>query len=508
MKLRRVAVVGGGPGGLYVARLLKRAQPGCEVDVYEQGDPDSTFGFGVGLAAGTQRNLRRADPDSLVDILDHGHAHDMSLRVGSQVARMPDDNLRAIARTTLLEILQRHAREAGVRLHFGVRVAADELDVDLVIAADGVGSVTRDSADFGVQVDVGEALYLWCGTEFALPSALFMPVTTDSGTFVTHAYPYAPGLSTFLVETDEQTWRAAGFDVTTDDLAGAPAGQSDDQSLRYLEAAFAEPLQGHSLIGNRTRWLRFRSVRCARWHVDNVVLLGDAAHTAHYSIGSGTKLAMEDAIALVAAIDEHDDLDTSLTAYEAVRRPAVEHLQDVAARSQRWWDSFPDRLHLPVNQLLVSYMTRAGKVPLARFAESTPAVVAAALVEYSGTAAPDTVLTDETALTDFVLTPPDGRDRTMSPAQPVADVVFAEDDPWGPKADAALAVADDAVTWGAASLRVDGPPTRDDVLNRLDLAERLRRRCGVPVSVTAPRELLADLLAGLVAGRTDLVDVR
>ena len=505
MRLRRVAVLGGGPGGLYVARLLQRAQPRCEVDVYEQGDPDSTFGFGVGLAAGTQRNLRRADPDSLVDILDRGHPHDMSLRVGSHVARMPDDSLRAIARTTLLQVLQRHARDAGVRLHFGTRATADELDVDLVIAADGVGSATRDRADFGVQVDVGEALYLWCGTEFALPSALFMPVTTDAGTFVTHAYPYAPDRSTFLIETDEQTWRAAGFDVTTDALANAPVGQSDEQALRYLESAFAEPLQGHPLIGNRTRWLRFRTVRCARWHVRNVVLLGDAAHTAHYSIGSGTKLAMEDAIELVAALDDVDQLDAALTRYETVRRPAVEHLQDVAERSQRWWDSFPNRLDLPVNQLLVSYMTRSGKVPLARFAESTPAVVAAALAEYAGTSAPADAFTDESALSDFVLSRPD--DRTAPPPTPTADVSFAEDDPWGPKADAALAVADDAVARGAASLRLVGPDTRADLLNRLDLAERLRQRCAVPVTVAGKRDLLPDLVAGLVSGRTDLVDI-
>jgi anthraniloyl-CoA monooxygenase len=513
MKLNKAAVIGGGPGGLYAARLLRLAQPGCDVDVYEQDTPEITFGFGVGLAAGTQQNLRQADPDSLVDILDHSHPHEMSLRVGDAVACMPNDNLRAIGRTTLLKVLQRHAMAAGARLHHGQRVDPDSLDADLVIAADGVSSATRDryAADFGVQINVGESLYLWCGTDFALPRALFMPVTTDAGTFVTHAYPYAADRSTFLVETDEQTWRAAGLDVTTDALAAGPIGASDEVSLRYLERMFADPLQGHTLIGNRTRWLRFRTVRCGRWYRDNVVLLGDATHTAHYSIGSGTKLAMEDAIALVAALAEHDTLADVFSRYEVGRRPTVEHLQAVAARSQRWWDTFPSRLGLPVNRLLVSYMTRAGKVPLTRFAESTPHVVRAALADYAPDAPPDHLpLGDE--LIDFVVSRPlrcaDGTlpDRTSRPRGTIAEVEFTDTDPWGPKADDALARLEDAVCSGDAAVRVTGPGRREDLLNRLNLGERLRTRGGLPVIVRGPREYLPDLAAGLVAGRADLIE--
>jgi anthraniloyl-CoA monooxygenase len=517
MKLGKVAVLGGGPGGLYAARLLKIEQPWCAVDVYEQGAPETTFGFGVGLAAGTQQKLRLADADSLAAILDHSHPHEMSLRVGDAVARMPNDNLRAIGRATLLNVLQRHAIAAGARLHHGQRADVDSLDADLVIAADGVSSATRDrhAADFGAQIDVGEGLYLWCGTDFALPRALFMPVATDAGTFVTHAYPYAADRSTFLIETDEQTWRAAGFDVTTDTLASGPADASDEVSLRYLEKAFAGPLQGHALIGNRTRWLRFRTVRCERWHRGNVVLLGDAAHTAHYSIGSGTKLAMEDAITLVAALTEHDTVADVLSRYETDRRPAVEHLQAVAARSQRWWDTFPGRLGLPINQLLVSYMTRAGKVPLTRFAESTPHVVRAALASYApGALADDSAhlpVGDE--LIDFVVTQPlrhAGRtypDRTSRPQGTIAEIEFTDTDPWGPKADDALARLDDAIWSGATAVRVSGPGRRNDLLNRLGLGERLRSRGGsLPVIIRGPREYLPDLAAGLVAGRADLIE--
>ncbi|MHA3701094.1 FAD-dependent monooxygenase [Jatrophihabitans sp. YIM 134969] len=481
MELRTVAVLGGGPGGLYAARLLKLAQPDLQVDLYEQGTAETTFGFGVGLAAGTQRNLRSADPDSLADILERAHPHDMSLQVGDAVAHMPDDTLRAIGRSTLLAVLQDHARAAGVVLHLGQRAVAADLDADLVVAADGINSATREAAaaHFDAEVEVGEGLYLWCGTDFALPSALFMPVQTDAGTFVTHAYPYAADRSTFLVETDEATWRAAGFETTTEALGAAAPDASDDVALRYLERAFAEPLQGHPLIGNRTRWLRFRTVRCARWHHGNVVLLGDAAHTAHYSIGSGTKLAMEDAIALVAAIDASDTVADALERYEAVRRPAVEHLQDVAGRSQRWWDTFPDRLDTPVNQLLVAYMTRAGKVPLARFAESTPAVVRDALAEYSGGPTPDDVLDD---LEKFVLSRPGAR----------GGVEF-----------------DDRITPLAAgsTVRLEGADDRDAVLDRLDRAEVLRREQPLPVTVAGPEACLPDLVAGLVSGRTDLVEV-
>jgi anthraniloyl-CoA monooxygenase len=516
MKLGQAAVLGGGPGGLYAARLLKLAQPDCVVDVYEQDAPQTTFGFGVGLAAGTQQNLRTADPGSLADILDHSQPHEMSLRVGDAVARMPNESLRAIGRTTLLNVLQRNAIAAGTRLHHGQRVDADSVDADLIIAADGVSSAVRDryAADFGTQISVGDGLYLWCGTDFALPMALFMPVTTAAGTFVTHAYPYAADRSTFLIETDEQTWRAAGFDVTTDALAAGPADASDEVSLRFLEKTFADPLQGHALIGNRTRWLRFRTVHCERWHRGNVVLLGDAAHTAHYSIGSGTKLAMEDAIALVAALAEQHTLADALSQYEAARRPAVQHLQAVAARSQRWWDTFPSRLGLPVNQLLVSYMTRAGKVPLTRFAESTPHVVRAALASYApGALSEDRAdLPSGEDLINFVIAQPLRRPettyphRTSRPPGTIAEVDFTDTDPWGPKADDALARLQDAVGSGATAIRISGPGRRDDLLNRLNLGERLRGH-SLPVIIRGARQYLPDLAAGLLAGRADLIEV-
>ncbi|RSD10263.1 FAD-dependent monooxygenase [Amycolatopsis eburnea] len=488
MQPRRVAVLGGGPGGLYAARLFKLAFPSCEVAVHEQGEPNTTFGFGVGLAAGTQRKLAAADPDTLRDLVAAGRRHDMTLRVGGHVARVRNDRLIGVARTELLAILQRHAEKAGVILNFGARRSAAELDADLVVAADGVGSATREQGPFGARIEPGRGLYLWCGAEFALDDAVFAPVRTEHGVFVTHAYPYGTGHSTFLIETDEDTWRRAGFDVTPGDT------DSDEVSLQYLADAFAEQLRGHRLIGNRTRWSRFRTVHCERWSAGKTVLLGDAAHTAHFSIGSGTKLAMEDAIGLVEALRATGDRPSAFAAYEAARRPAVERLQELARRSRLWWESFPSRMHLPVERLMVAYMTRAGNVPLERFAATSPDVVSAALTQYAGTPPP------ADGLVDWVLD---------QPAAPPEDLVTIDDvvtDPWDETGDAVVARAREAREQGAPGFRFTGPGDRGAVLTRLDLAERVRLEAGGVILVAGPAALREDLAAGLVSARADLIE--
>jgi anthraniloyl-CoA monooxygenase len=508
MQLRRVGVLGGGPGGLYAARLLKLARPACDVTVYEQGEPGATFGFGVGLAAGTQRNLAAADPDTLRDLVAGGCRHDMTMQVGERVVRVHNDRLIGIARTELLAVLQRHAEKAGVRLEFGARRRAGDLDADAVIAADGISSATRDDGDFGGTIETGRGLYLWCGTDFALADAVFAPAGTGHGTFVTHAYPYAGRQSTFLIETDEQTWRRAGFDASTEQT---PSDASDLTSLRYLEQAFVAQLRGHALIGNRTRWTRFRTVRCQRWSSGRTVLLGDAAHTAHYSIGSGTKLAMEDAIALVEAMDAEPDAARAFARYEAVRRPAVERLQELARRSQLWWESFPSRLHLPVEQLMVAYMTRSGNVPLDRFAATSPDVVAAALGRYAGRDPEAAVPAD---IGGWVLDRPlsyHGREfagRVLAAHSFGTDLYAITDvvsDPWGPDGDAVVARARRARAAGARGFRFTGPADRPSVLTRMDLAERVRAEAGGLIVVDAPGGLRDDLAAGLVSGRVDLV---
>jgi anthraniloyl-CoA monooxygenase len=408
-------------------------------------------------------------------------------------------------------VLQRHAEKAGVRLEYGTRRRAGDLDADIVIAADGIGSATREAGGFGGNAEVGRGLYLWCGADFALTDAVFAPVETEHGTFVTHAYPYSDGRSTFLIETDEQTWRRAGFEAST---GQTPPDASDLTSLHYLQEAFAGQLQGHSLIGNRTRWLRFRTVRCERWSCGRTVLLGDAAHTAHFSIGSGTKLAMEDAIGVVQALGAEPDAARAFDRYEATRRPAVERLQELARRSQLWWESFPSRLHVPAGQLMVAYMTRAGNVPLDRLVTTNPDVVASALGQYASLNAKTPRIPAD--VTSWVLDRPLREEGRQFPHRVLAadlddialhtitDVVA---DPWGQAADAVVRRARRAREAGAGGFRFTGPADRPSVLTRMDLAERVRTEVGGLIVVDGPAGLRDDLAAGLVSARADLVSL-
>ncbi len=511
MKLRSVAVLGGGPGGLYTARLLQSQHPDCRVDLYEQSPPEQTFGFGVGLATRTQRNLEAADPASLHAIVEASWTHELAMVVGDDRVQIPVDNLIAIGRSRLLDVLRDHAEAAGVRLHYGQRVDVASLDADLIVAADGVGSATREANRdaFGATINTHEALYLWCGTDFALPSAVFASVATEFGTFVAHAYPYAANRSTFLVETDPETWRRAGFDLSTE---RTPLTANDEESLAYLSRVFATELHGHPLIGNRTRWLRFRTITCERWYHGNVVLLGDAAHTAHYSIGSGTKLAMEDGIALAASIDAAPDLSTALERYQTQRRPEVEHLQDTARRSMRWWDTFPERLDQPIEQLLIAYMTRAGKVSVDRFGGLAPDVVARGLSQYAGCPVADVPTSNRAA---WILSRPLVVGDRAYPSRVVdsaraGSVAFSVtlDDPWGSDGDDALKSVADAVRDGVESgVVLTAGDDKGAVLTMFDLGERLRRELAVLVTVRLQRhwsDLAADALA---SGRIDLVEI-
>lgn len=526
MRLDSIAVLGGGPGGLYAARLLKLAHPDAAVHLHEQGNPDETFGFGVAVAGRTQRNLESADPVTQADIVAAGRPHDMCMLVNGETARVHNGPLIGIARTDLLDVLDRHAREAGVVVHYGERRRLDEIDADLVVVADGVNSQTRTehAEHFGANVEVAGGLYLWAGADFALETAIFAPVTTAHGTFVTHAYPYAADRSTFLIETDEATWRAAGFDATTDATA---VDASDTTALAYLQEAFAEHLDGHHLIGNRTRWLRFRTVHCRRWSRGNAVLLGDAAHTAHFSVGSGTKLAMEDAIALRDAIAGAADLPTALLAYEHTRRPQVERLQELARRSRLWWESFPRRTSLPVDQLMIAYMTRTGNVGLQRFAGTNPDIVRRGLAHLADGVESHVPVEN---VVDWVLDRPlihSGRDwhtRVLSPGDrerfsaPVAGcaprpdgvvgfvrVDVEVDDPWGAEADAMVKTLNDSMLIGWQGMWLTGPADRGSLLTRLDMGERLRMETAGLVVVDGPASNLEDLAAGVAVARTDLV---
>lgn len=523
MTARSIDVVGGGVAGLYLARLLALSGSGRRrVRVFERNEPGATAGFGIVVTGATQQNLADADLESFEAIRRIGWTLSaQSFRIGQQSVSLHHVGPQlALDRGRLLQLLAAAAEAAGAELHFGCRRSLDDLDGDVVVGADGMHSEVRTKLQdrFQPEVDTGQTLYLWAGADVALHEPVFAPVTTEHGTFVTHAYPYAQDRSTFLVETDEATWRRAGFDRQGADIA--PAG-SDLRSLEYLSAAFSDVLGGHRLLGNRSRWSRFRTVECQRWSTDRVVLAGDAAHTAHYSLGSGAKLAMEDAICLATNLEAHDGLAAAFAAYESNRRPAVQRLQHLALRSQHWWDTFPARVDLPLPQLAFSFMTRAGNVSLTKLSRSNPQVAAAALCSYAGHLPADWPPLD---LATWVLEQPS---RAAGPSHPsdwfwveaddVGEATLGSSRPAGvlvtvePTAgldteiERVCSSARRAVEAGVTAVRLRGGTTRHALLDRFAVGEAVRLQIGVPVVVDAVPGLEADLADGLVSGRADLL---
>ncbi|HZA84088.1 MAG TPA: FAD-dependent monooxygenase, partial [Actinomycetes bacterium] len=302
----RIGVLGGGPAGLYFALLAKRADPAHQVRVVERNAPDATFGWGVVFSEETLGALRDADYPSYLEI-EEAFARWSAIDVvyGGRTVRSGGHVFSAIARRRLLEILQRRCREVGVELAF--HAEAPGLDAfagdDLVVAADGVNSTARRQLAEHLRptLDVHRSRYVWFGTDLVLDAFTFVFRATEHGMFQVHASPFDAQTSTFIVECTEAAWRAAGL---------ADAGE--EESIAFCQELFAPELAGHKLLSNRSLWTSFVTVRCASWHHGNVVLLGDAAHTAHFSIGSGTKLALEDSIALAHALVSERDVPSAL----------------------------------------------------------------------------------------------------------------------------------------------------------------------------------------------------
>ncbi|MTD56045.1 FAD-dependent monooxygenase [Amycolatopsis pithecellobii] len=362
----KVVVLGGGPAGLYAAIQLRKS--GHEVVVLERNAPDATFGWGVVFSEETLGSLRDADPPTYVRIRDSfARWAEVDIRFRGRTIRSRGHVFSAIARKRLLAILQERARELGASLRFETEVDGPAgVEADLVVAADGANSRSRAQLDFGARTRPQGGKYVWFGTDLVLDAFTFAFRETEHGLFQAHAYPFDGHTSTWIVECAEDVWRAAGLDHL--DEAG---------NIAFCQELFRAELAGHRVLSNRSLWLDFPLVQCDRWHRDNVVLLGDAAHTAHFSIGSGTKLAIEDAIELATALEGAGELDVALTEYESARRPMVERFQQAAADSAGYFLRTARYQRFEPVQFAFNLLTRSGRITHANLTQRDPHLVRA-----------------------------------------------------------------------------------------------------------------------------------
>jgi anthraniloyl-CoA monooxygenase len=367
----KIAVVGGGPAGLYFAALMMQLDPGHRITVWERNAAGDTFGFGVVFSDETLGGIGNADP-VIAEQMAARFARwtDIDIhRIGSdgtqECETVGGQGFAAMSRKDLLHLLQQRCRQLGVDLRFCTAapdVAELSRDYDLVLAADGVNSPVRQrfAAEFGPDEDRRTCKYMWLGTDQVFEAFTFFVKQTEYGVMQIHGYPYSDSGSTFIVEMTENVWRRAGF-AETENMEFGP-GQSDEASIEKIQAIFADELQGHRVLANNSKWITFSTVRNHTWRTGNIVLIGDAAHTAHFSIGSGTKLAMEDALALAACLHEHDDLSAALLAYETERRPVVESTQRAAQASLEWFENLGQYRDQDMVQFCFNLLTRSRRI--------------------------------------------------------------------------------------------------------------------------------------------------
>jgi len=366
----RIAVIGGGPGGLYFAYLWKKRHPADAIDLFEQNAAGATWGFGVVFSEQALEFLRADDPDTVDAIAPRmENWKNITLTLRGESVEIDGVGFASIGRLELLGILQDRAAGVGVTTRYDTMIqSVDELaDYDLIVAADGLNSLVRRSFEsaFGASVSYSANKFAWYGTirRFATLSQTF--VETERGAFNAHHYRYAPDMSTFLVECDAATWQRYGF-----------VEKTPEQSQTICEQIFASTLGGHPLLSNKSVWRNFPWIWNERWSHRNMVLIGDALHSAHFSIGSGTRLAIEDAIALSKALEAEADIPAGLARYEAERKPIVWKLVTAARTSADWYEKFPGHMKLDLIDFAYGYITRSGRIDDARLRAMSPAFMA------------------------------------------------------------------------------------------------------------------------------------
>lgn len=363
----RISIVGAGPAGLYAAILIRQARPDAEIRVFEQNPPDATFGFGVVFSDEALAFLRADDPDT-ADLIEPHMKRWSDIAVVHRGRRIAIDGVgfSGIGRLELLGLLQERAHDLGIEPAFGTRVdTPDDLpDCDLVIGADGLNSVVRAASPvaFGENLTELRNRFVWYGADREFDALTQTFVDTPFGPMNAHHYSYAPGRSTFIIEMTETTF-----------VSGRFADMAEEEYRRICEECFAEHLDGAHLVPNNSMWRRFPVLSCGTWHHGNRVLVGDALHTAHFSIGSGTRLALEDVVALVRALSSSGwDVAAGLPAYQAARQPVLEKLTAAARRSADWYEHFGDHMRLEPLDFALSYIRRGGRLSADRLRRMAP----------------------------------------------------------------------------------------------------------------------------------------
>jgi 2-polyprenyl-6-methoxyphenol hydroxylase-like FAD-dependent oxidoreductase len=372
VKLSKIEIIGAGPAGLYTAILLKSAMPAARIRVTEQNPANVTFGFGVVFSDQALDFLRADDPEThaLITPLMERWC-DMTLSLDGEPVTLDGIGFAAIARLQLLQFLQQRAAGLGVELRFNQPVhSLEELEAqaDLIIGADGLNSILRRSYqdEFGAELNYFANHFAWFGTARPFETLTQTFIRNEQGVFNAHHYRYSPQMSTFIVECDHDSFVARGF-----------GAMDEQQSAQICAQLFAETLDGAPLLTNNSVWRQFPRLWCENWVYGNRVLLGDAAHTAHFSIGSGTRLAFEDAIALVKALREHDSCELALAEFQRQRQPVARKLVDAANTSARWYDDFRGRMELSPLDFAFDYLTRSGRVDMERLRNLSPQFIAA-----------------------------------------------------------------------------------------------------------------------------------